>query len=366
MDFPHGGLSTPLGKTAFSITIVSLVLVSITLVLRIWAKIIRRRRFMSYDYFYFVGYVFAVGYSAAFLYGVYPLVMGMHMADAMRLYPDRVEETLKVLSSSTFVWAVATTSVKLSLLSLYLKIFTTKLFKVLAWTVAACSVMLTIASILVAAFFCRPFAYYWDLSVERANHCGDDTKLQLSTAVVNMILDFLIVLLPLPILWQLQMSWKRKALLSGIFSLGLCICAMNLARTIVVVNQTPTDTTRTIALIGTLSTLEINVGMICAALPTLGPLFFRASRGNAAHQAQLGGYEAGKGMMNSFVRRRVAGIGFVRRGGSSLGFGTQTGIGTGTGTGGTTLVTLDEGERDDGLPLCEAATRLLLALVIHW
>jgi hypothetical protein len=81
--------------------------------------------------------------------------------------------------------------------------------------------MHAIASILVAAFFCPPFAYYWDLSGQRANLCGDDTKLQLSTAVVKMILDFLIVLLPLPILRQLQMSWEKKTLLSGIFSLGL-------------------------------------------------------------------------------------------------------------------------------------------------
>ncbi|KAL2861646.1 hypothetical protein BJX68DRAFT_260458 [Aspergillus pseudodeflectus] len=113
----------------------------------------------------------------------------------MRLYFDRVEKPLKILAPGTFIWAVATTSVKLSLISLYLKIFSPKLFKVSAWT-AASSVMHAIASILVAAFFCPPFAYYWDL----ANLCGDDTKLQLSTAVVKMILHFLIVLLPLPIL----------------------------------------------------------------------------------------------------------------------------------------------------------------------
>jgi hypothetical protein len=45
---------------------------------------------------YFVGYVFALGYSAAYFYGIYPLAMGMHMADAMRLYFDRVEKPLKV------------------------------------------------------------------------------------------------------------------------------------------------------------------------------------------------------------------------------------------------------------------------------
>lgn len=77
-------------------TVISMVLVTISLALRLWAKFIRRRRFMTHDYTYFAAYVMSVGYSAQFLYGISPNVIGMHLEDAVRLYPDRVTRALKV------------------------------------------------------------------------------------------------------------------------------------------------------------------------------------------------------------------------------------------------------------------------------
>ncbi|KAL6231480.1 hypothetical protein BDW75DRAFT_243869 [Aspergillus navahoensis] len=335
MEYPLGGLSTQPGRAAFIVTIISMVLVTISLALRIWAQTIRRRRFMAHDYLYFSGYVVAIGYSAQFLYGIYPNVMGMHLEDAIRLYPDRLEKALKIIAASTFIWAFATTLVKLSLLSLYLQIFKSQLlFQVLAYIVATLSAMLALSGILLGILFCQPFAYNWDRTI-KGGHCGDSPKFQLSTAVVNMMLDFFIVLLPLPILWSLQMSWKRKAMLSGVFSLGLCICAMNLTRTILVVHQDRTDVTRSIAQIGLFSILEVNVGMICAALPTCGPLFFSDSGGSGG----VGGSGSSSGKINSFVRRRAAGLGIGTGQGARVGFG-ETG-----------LSTLDGGEDEEAVPL---------------
>ncbi|KAL4748732.1 hypothetical protein BDW72DRAFT_205343 [Aspergillus terricola var. indicus] len=330
MDYPLGGLSTQPGRAAFIVTTISMVLVTITLALRIWAKSIRRRRFMTHDYLYFAGYVMAIGYAAQFLYGIYPNVMGMHLEDAIRLYPDRLETALKIIASSTFIWAFATTLVKLCLLSLYLQIFHSEIiFRILAYIVAALSAMLAVSGILLGIVFCEPFAYNWDRTIE-GGHCGDTPKLQLSTAIVNMILDLFIVVLPMPVLWGLQMVKKRKIMLSGVFSLGLCICAMNLTRTVLVVNQDRADVTYSIARIGLFSILEVNVGMICAALPTLGPLFFKDSASSA------GGSGSSSGKINSFVKRKALGFG--------LGSGERTRVRGGE----TGLSTLDE---EDVVPL---------------
>lgn len=95
-EFPQGGLSTQPGRAAFIVTVISMVLVTISLALSIWAKFIRRRRFVTHDYIYFAAYVMSVGYSAQFLYGISPNVIGMHLEDAVRLYPDRVTRALKV------------------------------------------------------------------------------------------------------------------------------------------------------------------------------------------------------------------------------------------------------------------------------
>lgn len=95
MGFPLGGLSTSAGRAAFIVTIVSMVLVSLGLVLRIWATVRVSRGFKVHDYFYYPGYIFAIAYSAQFLYGIYPNVIGMHIEDA-KLYPDRLQTVLKV------------------------------------------------------------------------------------------------------------------------------------------------------------------------------------------------------------------------------------------------------------------------------
>ncbi|KAL4986839.1 hypothetical protein BDW68DRAFT_178432 [Aspergillus falconensis] len=331
MDYPLGGLSTQAGRAAFIVTVTSMALVTVTVMLRIWAKMIRRRNFMTHDYLYFSGYIMAIGYSAQFLYGIYPNVIGMHLEDAMRLYPNRLEIALKIIAASTFIWAFATTLVKLCLLSLYIQIFKSELvFRIFAYIVAALSVMLALSGIFLGIFFCQPFAYNWDRTIEDG-HCGDSPKFQLSTAVVNMILDFFIVVLPLPVLWRLQMARKRKIMLSGVFSLGLCICAMNLTRTVLVVTQNRADVSYSIALIGLFSILEVNVGMICAALPTLGPLFFKDSGSSG------GGSGSSSGKINSFVRRKAAG----------LGIGSGKGVRVASGEAG--LSTLDE--EDDLVPL---------------
>ena len=45
--------------------------------------------------------------------------------------------------------------------------------------------------------------------------------LDLFIAIFNMVLDIVVVVLPMPVLWRLQMSRERKAALSCIFGLGL-------------------------------------------------------------------------------------------------------------------------------------------------
>ncbi|GLA55347.1 hypothetical protein AnigIFM63604_001995 [Aspergillus niger] len=308
-QYPLGGLSTGPGKSAFVVTIISMVLVTICVGLRVWLSIINPRPFGFMGYFYYAGYIVAMAYSAQFLWGICPNAIGMHIMTAMTLYPDRVVNALKIVLASEFIWAIATTLVKFSILSLYLEIFRGKLFRASCYTIGALSLALAAAMFLIAGLLCQPIEKNWD-PLMTTGHCGDSVKMDVATATINMILDLFIVILPLPSLWKLQMSWTRKAMLSGIFSLGLVICAMNLTRIVFAVTLDMTDATHAIARIGLFSILEVNVGMICASLPTLGPLIFGDHRGGSS-----GGRKgtpdprSSAAIMNTFVRRRAAGLG---------------------------------------------------------
>ncbi len=82
------------------------------------------------------------------------------------------------------------------------------------------TVVWLIAVIVTNFLVCRPFAYWWDKSIP-GGHCVDTdiTGYYLSTAP-DIITNLAVLLLPIPILWKLQMQTRRKVAVTIIFVLG--------------------------------------------------------------------------------------------------------------------------------------------------
>lgn len=79
----------------------------------------------------------------------------------------------------------------------------------------------TIGQILMTALPCTPIESLFDNRLPRG-HClsmGPATQI-LVNSVGNIVTDVVILLLPLPVVWQLQLSRSQKAALLGVFSLG--------------------------------------------------------------------------------------------------------------------------------------------------
>lgn len=109
--------------------------------------------------------------------------------------------------------------VKISVLHFYTKIFRTRTLAYSAYAIGAVAMAYWLSTVLTAFALCRPFAYNWDkLTIK--GHCGNTSVYYLSTAIVNLLTDVAIVVLPLPQLWGLQMKSSRKLALTAIFSLG--------------------------------------------------------------------------------------------------------------------------------------------------
>lgn len=71
-------------------------------------------------------------------------------------------------------------------------------------------------------FQCRPLALTWDSSVEGT--CMPATHLKFAAyfnSSVAVLTDVLFALLPIPILWNVQMNWKVKSAVAAILSLGI-------------------------------------------------------------------------------------------------------------------------------------------------
>lgn len=76
------------------------------------------------------------------------------------------------------------------------------------------------SAIIVNTFQCSPVAYAYDASMTQGT-CIAQTQFFEAMAACSLIEDFAVLVLPLPVLWGLQMDDGRKLALTLIFSTGL-------------------------------------------------------------------------------------------------------------------------------------------------
>ena len=70
-----------------------------------------------------------------------------------------------------------------------------------------------------AVVLCRPIAYTWDKSIDGT--CGNATQAYEAVGIINLITDLAIIILPMPLLWQLQLPLAKKVALTAIFGIGI-------------------------------------------------------------------------------------------------------------------------------------------------
>lgn len=81
------------------------------------------------------------------------------------------------------------------------------------------NVMFYLALFLFQFLACRPLAHAWDPLV--AGTCvKDELVVHIVSASINTASDLIIIILPQPVIWRLELSKKRKWGLSAVFLLG--------------------------------------------------------------------------------------------------------------------------------------------------
>lgn len=117
------------------------------------------------------------------------------------------------------LWALSVCLPKLSILLLYSKIFTMPLFIAAAKVTGVLVSLLGVATILGALLQCRPFAYNWDQTIP-GGHCGNQVLSYEITGTLNVLLDVVTLMLPMPYLAALEMSMSKKLILIATFAVG--------------------------------------------------------------------------------------------------------------------------------------------------
>lgn len=121
--------------------------------------------------------------------------------------------------ANQILWAIAVCLPKVSILILYIRVFTMPFFITAARVTGVLILLLGLATVLGALLQCRPFAYNWDQTIP-GGHCGDQVLSFKITGAFNVTLDVLVLLLPMPYLCTLEMALYRKIILVLTFAAG--------------------------------------------------------------------------------------------------------------------------------------------------
>ncbi|MCJ1308350.1 hypothetical protein MMC25_002003 [Agyrium rufum] len=172
---------------------------------------------------------------------------------------------------------------KLSLLFFYRRVFRTRVGKTTIDYATTALIVLVIVWTLAfgvgAIFYCgtRP-AYAWSTVAVVAKKCSAKLQLLEAYAISDFIMDVIICFLPIPTIWALNMTTRRKLAVTAVFLVGLLTIAASAARMaiyiIYIVNayaHADGETLITYLLFWTM--VESGLGVIVVCLPTLRSLY---------------------------------------------------------------------------------------------
>lgn len=130
----------------------------------------------------------------------------------------------------------------------------------------------TIVAFFLNLFQCNPTGASFDLLLVAdrgtAPRCEGVKEMGTILRTINFVLDWCLVLIPVAVLWKVQMRWAKKGRLIGAMTVGSLACVASVL-TLVAKNQLTTDPLWNYTGILGWSMAELTITTIAASLPTL-------------------------------------------------------------------------------------------------
>ncbi|KAK8085322.1 hypothetical protein PG997_006593, partial [Apiospora hydei] len=202
---------------------------------------------------------------------------------AWELTREDYQAVLKWLYASSILWIPAAFFTKASLL-----LMTARLFSIYRRTATCIRLYLWFLLIaytpvqFVKIFICWPIARYWNPAIP--GRCLDQPKVFLTDTALAFVTDFIILVIPIPLTWKLNMPLRKKMKVTAMLGAGGIAVAVACFREYrIYIFQWSTDVTRDFVVMNLCGTIEITIGMICLCLPSINLIFERATARRASH-----------------------------------------------------------------------------------
>ncbi|OBT67225.1 hypothetical protein VE03_02621 [Pseudogymnoascus sp. 23342-1-I1] len=277
-------------STILIVTIVTVFVATVAIVGRLISRAVIVKHMAFDDYLIVIGWILSFGASVivAFATG-----QGLGKPD-VRIKDEWVLPLKKCVYAFSVLYNPALVATKSSLLVFYLRLsrVTNKLFRVISYA----ALMLVIAGGLVFTllniFQCRPVSKTFNVHNDPAE-CIPIITLYLTSTPITIVTDVIILVLPIPLLTGMHLPRRQKNILVFTFALGIFVMIVDVIRVYFLqqamtdVSSSTTSPTSTIGLgdekdfafIVSYSLMwtavEVNIGIVCACIPTLKPIVKR-------------------------------------------------------------------------------------------
>ncbi|KAF7513473.1 hypothetical protein GJ744_008767 [Endocarpon pusillum] len=269
---------TPTAHASLTVGTTLSVLAGVAVVLRLIAKRLVKSRFAADDW-WIVGSVLTMWVAGSIL------AWGLLSHDGRGAQGvNRQDPNFRYLKSmyvtSVLYYSVAAPA-KISLLCLYRRIFAVHSFKRLSLLVGLLVVLWWLAATLANIFSCMPVQLMWELSLK--GRCFNFNIFWFCTGIIETVIDIIILILPIKMIMRLQMSRRKKIVLSGIFLLGGFVIVTGGLRVAYAYDPGSMIVAFTGAELWT--SCHLGTSVICACLPTYRPLLARiAAMATSLHE----------------------------------------------------------------------------------
>ncbi|KAK7533228.1 uncharacterized protein J3D65DRAFT_75560 [Phyllosticta citribraziliensis] len=235
------------------------------------------------DYCILAAFIVAVGMNVqSFVHVTYGT--GTHMETIPR---ENFVPIYKHWYAYQLLYPLALCLVKQSILILYYRIFIHQRLRMWIKGVAYFVLLDTIITEIVNIFECSNPSRAWDVD-EFPRGCINLEAAYFARSATAILTDFVILILPMPVLAKLQIPKRRRAAVIGIFLIGsLSLCA-SIARLIAIYDwSVSSDPPYTAIWILLWSHIEVQVAICTACAITLRPIFRKVtSLGEPSHSSR--------------------------------------------------------------------------------
>ena len=212
------------------------------------------------------------------------------------------EAALELFYYGEATYYITVSLTKISILFLYLKLIPQRTYRHISWGMMVFVGLTGFTCVIAGIFQCNPIPKAWHPKMEGT--CFNQVALYLSNAGLNIFQDLIIYFLPVKTLWQVQLPLKQRIALIAVFVVGAFVCLTGILRleSLTMASVSPDQTCKSLLSSAPLnasqdplpltwhdagdnygaaiwSSIEANVGIVCASLVHLKPLIARYAPG---------------------------------------------------------------------------------------